>query len=65
MSGIDPNAYMRQVSVRLTELTGRTEIEAVLDEMENLFEVVPPELQNEAGQIVALLRRKLAVAGPD
>ena len=62
MSGIDPYAYMQQVSIQLNELTGRDEIETVLDELEYLFEVIPPEMQDNAETLIALLREKLANA---
>ena len=59
MSGIDPYAYMQQVAVRLDDITGRSEIETVLDELEYLFEVIPPEMQDNAEKLIALLRNKL------
>ena len=63
MSGIDPYAYMQQVAMRLDEITGRREIETVLDELEYLFEVIPPEMQENAEKLIALLRDKLRDAG--
>lgn len=63
MSGIDPYAYMHQVAVKMDELTGRDEIETVLDELEYLFEVIPPEMQDNAEKLIGLLREKLANAG--
>ena len=62
MSGIDPYGYMQQVSSRLPELKARDEIETVLDELEFMFEVVPPELQDDAEQLITVLRQKLAAA---
>ena len=59
MTGVDPYAYMQQVSVRLHELQTRAEIETVLDEMEYLFEVIPPDDQDTAEQLISLLREKL------
>ena len=59
MTGIDPYAYMQQVSRQMHELTGRSEIETVLDEMEYLFEVIPPDFQDTAEQLISLLRQKL------
>ena len=62
MNGIDPYAYMQQVAIRLDELTARNEIETVLDELEYLFEVIPPEMQDNAEKLISLLREKLARA---
>ena len=63
MNGIDPYAYMQQVAVSMDELTARDEIETVLDELEYLFEVIPPEMQDNAEKLIGLLRDKLANAG--
>jgi hypothetical protein len=60
MSGIDPYAYMQQVSMQMHELNTRREIETALDELEYLFEVIPPEMQDNAEQLIAMLREKLA-----
>ncbi len=62
MNGIDPYAYMQQVAVKMEELTARDEIETVLDELEYLFEVIPPEMQDNAEKLISMLREKLAGA---
>ncbi len=62
MNGIDPYAYMQQVAMRMNEITGRDEIETVLDELEYLFEVIPPEMQDNAEKLITMLREKLADA---
>ena len=62
MNGIDPYAYLRQVSTRMDELVEPAQIEEVLDELEYLFEVIPPEMQEPAEQLISLLRGKLAAA---
>ena len=59
MNGVDPYAYMQQVSMRLNEITSRNEIETVLDELEYLFEVIPPDMQDNAEHLIAILREKL------
>jgi len=59
MNGVDPYAYMQQVASRMDEMTSRSEIETVLDELEYLFEVIPPELQDLAEPVIHALRRKL------
>jgi len=62
MSGIDPYAYMQQVSMQMNELNTRREIETTLDELEYLFEVIPPEMQDNAEQLITMLREKLSGA---
>jgi hypothetical protein len=63
MSGIDPYAYMQQVSMQLHELKSRNDIQTTLDELEYLFEVIPPDMQDSAEQLITTLREKLASAG--
>lgn len=63
MSGVDPYSYMHQVSMRLREMTDRDEIEEALDQLEYLFEIIPPEMQDNAEQLISLLREKLRDAG--
>jgi len=63
MNGVDPYAYMQQVSMRMNEINTRDEIETVLDELEYLFEVIPPDMQDGAEQLISSLRKKLADAG--
>ncbi|MGB5261867.1 MAG: hypothetical protein WBO34_15280 [Gammaproteobacteria bacterium] len=62
MSGVDPYSYMHQVSMRLHELTDRDEIEATLGELEYLFEAIPPEMQENAEELISLLRERLRAA---
>ena len=59
MSGIDPYAYLQQVAMRMHELNSRAEIETVLDEVEYLFEVIPPEMQDNAEKLIEQLRIRL------
>ena len=58
--GIDPYGYLAEVSRIMDTLTQRDQIETVLDEVEYLFEVIPPELQDLAEPIIEALRKKLA-----
>lgn len=37
----------------------REDIESALDELEYVFEVIPPELQDNAEQLIGMLREKL------
>lgn len=60
MSGIDPYAYLNEVSVNMDKLTQPDQIETVLDEVEYLFEVIPPELQDLAEPIIEALRKRLS-----
>ncbi|HEX9196015.1 MAG TPA: hypothetical protein VF854_08320 [Azonexus sp.] len=62
MPGVNPYAYMQQVAGRLTQLTDRNEIETLLDEVEYLYEVIDPELQESADQLIAQLRSRLEAA---
>jgi DNA-directed RNA polymerase subunit H (RpoH/RPB5) len=62
MNGINPYAYMQQVSVRMHELVSKNELEEVLDELEYLFEVIPPDMQDLAEQLISQLRGKLSNA---
>lgn len=62
MQGVNPYVYLQQVAGRLTQLTERSEIETLLDEVEYLYEVIDPELQESADQLIAQLRARLEVA---
>jgi hypothetical protein len=57
--GVDPYSYLAEVSRVMDTLTQRDQIETVLDEVEYLFEVIPPELQDLAEPIILTLRKKL------
>jgi len=60
MNGIDPYAYMHKISSSMDDLVNKQEIETVLDEIEYLFEVIPPDMQDIAEILIDLLRKKLA-----
>ena len=62
MSGIAPYAYMQQVSMKMHDLKSRSDIETALDELEYLFEVIPPDMQDSAEQLITMLREKLVNA---
>ncbi len=59
MEGIDPYAYLQRVGSALDRLRERAEIEVVLDELEYLYEVLDPELQHLADDLIGQLRRRL------
>jgi hypothetical protein len=50
---------MNRIAARLDELDTFESITEALDEVEYLFEVIPPELQEPAETLIALLRGKL------
>lgn len=62
MSGADPYGYMQTLARQMPTLQGREAIEQALDEMEYLFEVIPPELQDNAERLIAQLRDRLSSA---
>jgi hypothetical protein len=53
---------MQQVAERMDQLSSRTETETVLDELEYLFEVIPPHMQDNAETLITMLRKKLVSA---
>ena len=57
--GVDPYKYLAEVSRTIDALRQRDQIETVLDEVEYLFEVIPPELQDLAEPVIEKLRKKL------
>ena len=57
--GVDPYSHLAEVARTIDTLTQRDQIETVLDEVEYLFEVIPPELQELAEPIIRALRGKL------
>jgi hypothetical protein len=44
------------------ELDTRDEIETVLDELAHSFEVIPPDMRDNAEKLIAMLREKLVDA---
>ena len=62
MRGIDPYAYMQQVSMQMQDLKSRSDIETALDELEYLFEVILLDMQDSAEQLITMLREKLTNA---
>lgn len=58
--GIEPYGYLIRVSQQLDQITDPADIETVLDEVEYLYEVIPPDFQGLADQIIDLLRDRLA-----
>ena len=58
-NGIDPFQYLQQVSENFDLINSREEINAVLDELEFVYELLEPEFQNLASELIAKLTEKL------
>jgi hypothetical protein len=61
-NGVDPYAYMQQVAGVLDRLDDRAQINTILDELEYLYEVIDPELQPLADDLMDRLRARLGQA---
>jgi hypothetical protein len=59
MSGVTPYITLEKIAGRLKDLDTRDSVNEALDEVEFLFEVIPPELQGPAEDLIAQLRDKL------
>ena len=59
-SCVNPYSYLDKVCRTMDTLTQRDQIETALDEVEYLFEAIPPELQHLAEPIIQVLRQKLS-----
>jgi hypothetical protein len=57
--GIDPYQYLQQVSENFDVITTHEEINTVLDELEFVFELLEPEFQDLASDLLAKLNAKL------
>lgn len=56
---LNPYASLQDISLRMRNLQRREDIESALDELEYVFEVIPPELQDNAERLIGMLREKL------
>lgn len=59
MQGVNPYAYMQLVAGQLDSMSSSTEIETALTELEYLFDVTDPEIQDLASDLIARLRSRL------
>ena len=59
MAVVHPGRYINEIARRMPELTGRDEIEEVLDRLVYVYEVVPPEMQDNVEKLIRMLRDKL------
>lgn len=65
MGPIDPHVYLQQVARKMADpaaLQERKEIETVLDEVEYLYDILDPEMQDGAEKLIAQLRARLEKA---
>ena len=65
MGPIDPHVYLQQVARKMADpaaLQDRKEIETVLDEVEYLYDILDPEMQDGAEKLIAQLRARLEKA---
>ncbi len=60
MEGVDPLGYMQQVARRLDQIDDPKELETLLDEIEYLFEILDPEFQELAYDLVDRMRARLS-----
>lgn len=58
-NGIDPYQYLQQVSENVDLINTRAEINTVLDELEFVYELLEPEFQDLASELIAKLTAKL------
>ena len=61
MTGIDPIYFMQTLAGKLDQLSEYKKIQRALDDMEYLLEVLDPELQEPAYELVEKLRQKLSL----
>jgi hypothetical protein len=59
---MEPYRYLEQVSIDFDLINSRDEINAVLDEIEYMFDLLEPEFQDHASDLIAKLKQKLADA---
>lgn len=59
MSGITPYLTIQKIAGRINDLDTFDEVNDALDEVEYLFEVIPPELQDPVETLIAQLRARL------
>lgn len=59
---LDPDRYLRQIAERMTAPLQRDEMETLLDELEYLYDVIDPVLQDSAEILMKQLRQKLGIA---
>jgi hypothetical protein len=63
MSGVTPYRTIEEIAARLGTMDSYEEVNEALDKVEYLFEVIPPELQDPAEDLIARLRARLKELG--
>ena len=63
MSGVTPYRTIEEIASRLDSMDSHAAVNEALDKVEYLFEVIPPELQGPAEDLIARLRVKLKEFG--
>ena len=58
-NGIDPFQYLQRVSENFDSIESRDQINTVLDELEFVFELLEPQFQHLAEDLIAKLTVKL------
>lgn len=58
MSGVTPYKTIEEIAGRIDDLKTPESINEALDELEYLFEVIPPELQDPVEDLITRLRNK-------
>ena len=58
MSGVTPYKTIEEIAGRINDLNTQESINEALDELEYLFEVIPPELQDPVEGLITRLRNK-------
>jgi len=60
MDGIDPYAFMQSAAGPLHTVTDPAELDLMLDDLEYLYEVMDPELQSLADDLMERVRKRIA-----
>jgi hypothetical protein len=60
MNGVDPYAFMQRAAGRLSVSQDPAELERLQDDLEYLYEVLDPELQGLADQLMGQLVERIA-----
>ena len=63
MSGVTPYRTIAEIASRLDSMDSHEAVNEALDTVEYLFEVIPPELQDPAEDLIARLHARLKQLG--
>jgi hypothetical protein len=59
MEGVNPYSYMQRLAGQIDTMDNRVDVESALDDLEYLFEVTDPEIQDIASDLIARLKERL------